>query len=60
MVAAGQAHTADRDGTVGLVQKEKGRAAPRKKRKRLRDVGTAENWEVGFRSSSGGKGLKDF
>jgi hypothetical protein len=45
---------------AGLVEKEKGRAAPRKKRKRLRDVGTAENREVGFESSSGGKGLKDF
>jgi hypothetical protein len=43
-----------------LVEKKKGWAAPRKKRKRLRDVGTADNWEVGFRSSTGGKGLKDF
>jgi hypothetical protein len=42
------------------VEKEKERAALRKKRKRLRDVGTAENREVGFRSSSGGKVLKDF
>jgi hypothetical protein len=42
------------------VEKEKGWAAPRKKSKRLRDVGTAENQKVGFRSSSGGKGLKDF
>jgi hypothetical protein len=45
---------------AGFVEKEKGRAAPWKKRKRLRDVETTENWEVGFRSSSGGKGLKDF
>jgi hypothetical protein len=47
-------------GMVGPVEKEKGRAAPRKKRKRPRDVGTAKNREVGFRSSSGRKGLKDF
>jgi hypothetical protein len=40
---------------AGLVEKEKGQVAPRKKRKRLRDVGTAENREVGFGSSSGGK-----
>jgi hypothetical protein len=33
---------------AGPVEKEKGWAAPRKKRKRLRDVGTAENREVGF------------
>jgi hypothetical protein len=45
---------------AGPVEKEKGPAAPWKKRKRLRDVGTAENWEMGFGSSSGGKGLKDF
>jgi hypothetical protein len=42
------------------VEKEKGRTAPRKKRKRLRDVGTVENREAGFESLSGGKGLKDF
>jgi hypothetical protein len=42
------------------VEKEKGREALQKKRKRLHDVGMAENREVGFGSSSGGKGLKDF
>jgi hypothetical protein len=45
---------------AGPVEKEKGQAAPRKKRKRLHDVGMVENREVGFGSSSGGKGLKDF
>jgi hypothetical protein len=40
---------------AGLVEKKKGRAAPWKKRKRLRDVGMVENREVGFGSSSGGK-----
>jgi hypothetical protein len=38
---------------VGPVEKEKGWAAPWKKRKRLRDVRTVENREVGFGSSSG-------
>jgi hypothetical protein len=33
---------------VGPVEKEKGWAAPWKKRKRLRDVGTAKNREVGL------------
>jgi hypothetical protein len=42
------------------VEKEKRWAAPRKKRKRLRDVGTAENREVGFMSSSCGKRFKRF
>jgi hypothetical protein len=42
------------------VEKEKGRTAPRKMRKRLRDVGTAENRKVGFGSSSGGKRFKSF
>jgi hypothetical protein len=45
---------------AGLVEKEKGEAVLRKKRKRLRNVGTAENWEVGFESSCSGNGLKDF
>jgi hypothetical protein len=43
---------------AGPVEKEKGRAAPWKKRKRLRDIGTTENREVGFGSSSGGKIFK--
>jgi hypothetical protein len=42
------------------VEKEKERAAPRKKRKILRDVGMAEIREVGFGSSSGEKGLNNF
>jgi hypothetical protein len=45
---------------AGPVEKEKERAVPRKKRKRLRNVGMTENREVGFGSSSGGKGLKEF
>jgi hypothetical protein len=40
---------------AGPVEKEKGRAALRKKRKSLHDVGTTENRELGFGSSSGGK-----
>jgi hypothetical protein len=42
------------------VEKEKAWAAPRKKRKRLRDVRMAENQEVGFGNSSGGKRFKRF
>jgi hypothetical protein len=38
---------------AGLVEKEKGRAAPQKKRKRLRDVGTAEirRWASGAQAA---------
>jgi hypothetical protein len=61
MIAAGQAHAADRDtmgcdGTAGPVEKEKGRAAPRKNRTaRCRDGGKSGG---GFGSSSSGKGFK--
>jgi hypothetical protein len=64
-IAAGQAHAADRDTMVmrldgGAGGKGKGTGGSAEKRKRLHDVGTAENREVGFGSSSGGKDLKDF
>jgi hypothetical protein len=50
----------DATGWRGRWQRKRDGRLHRKKRKRLRGVGTMENREVGFGSSSCGKGLKDF